>query len=385
MPDPRETITPEPFTVAPGLLGLPLARPWRRATAMLIDLATCGLLVALLPTAGIILGAIGAILLFRATPGNPDAPAARRAGLGVLRATGALFVFIACIVLWNSIDIGGRDDGGAGASGPDPTVTAASLGALGLDPFDMATIFSANSEAEARRAAERITKRLADEGLTPDDAAELRKALDAFDPEPMSWSPLGFEALRRALREVETGGVTGADTIRVDTDSLALAYAAALRSGDSTAAATLRPRLAGRLAADTLGVLERRAHRLEQRTERLEQANDELKERLDDGGGLVGRALGLMHDLGLSFGWLALYFTAFLTRWQGLTPGKRLLGIRVIRLDGKPIGWWFAFERFGGYGAAVSTGLLGFLQILWDRNRQGIHDKIAGTVVVREG
>jgi uncharacterized RDD family membrane protein YckC len=61
------------------------------------------------------------------------------------------------------------------------------------------------------------------------------------------------------------------------------------------------------------------------------------------------------------------------------------MGIRVIRLDGKPLGWWRSFERFGGYAASLSTGLLGFLQILWDRNRQGLHDKAVETVVIRVG
>ena len=43
-----------------------------------------------------------------------------------------------------------------------------------------------------------------------------------------------------------------------------------------------------------------------------------------------------------------------------------------------------SFSRFGGYAAGLATGLLGFLQILWDPNRQGIQDQIAGTVVIRE-
>jgi hypothetical protein len=92
---------------------------------------------------------------------------------------------------------------------------------------------------------------------------------------------------------------------------------------------------------------------------------------------------GVFNDLGLGFGWLALYFTACLALMKGQTPGKRFMGIRVVRLDGKPIGWWSAFERFGGYSASVITGLLGFAQLLWDRNRQALHDKISETVVIR--
>ncbi|MBD0321191.1 MAG: RDD family protein, partial [Gemmatimonadetes bacterium] len=84
------------------------------------------------------------------------------------------------------------------------------------------------------------------------------------------------------------------------------------------------------------------------------------------------------------FGWGAFYFTAFVAMWRGRTPGKRVMRTRVIRLDGKPIGWWAAFERFGGYAAGLVTGLLGFAQVFWDRNRQAIHDKISETVVVRE-
>ena len=77
----------------------------------------------------------------------------------------------------------------------------------------------------------------------------------------------------------------------------------------------------------------------------------------------------------------SLFFEIFM---NGQTPGKRLAGLRVIRLDGKPLGWWIAFERFGGYAASFSVGLLGFAQILWDRNRQGLHDKACETVVIRE-
>ena len=71
-----------------------------------------------------------------------------------------------------------------------------------------------------------------------------------------------------------------------------------------------------------------------------------------------------------------LYFT--LAAWiaGGRTPGKWLLGVRVLRLD--------AFGRAGGYSASLSTLGLGFLEALWDPNRQALHDKIAATVVVRD-
>jgi uncharacterized RDD family membrane protein YckC len=88
-------------------------------------------------------------------------------------------------------------------------------------------------------------------------------------------------------------------------------------------------------------------------------------------------------DFGIGLGWAAVYFSVFPAWWIGQTPGKRLLGIRVVQLDGTPISLWEAFERYGGYGAGLATGLLGFVQVFWDANRQAIHDKIAETVVIR--
>lgn len=99
---------------------------------------------------------------------------------------------------------------------------------------------------------------------------------------------------------------------------------------------------------------------------------------------LIELAKGIFNDLGLGFGWAALYFTVFTSKWNGKTPGKRLLGIRVLQLDGTGLSLWDSFGRYGGYGAGLATGLLGFLQIYWDPNRQAIQDKISATVVIDE-
>lgn len=92
--------------------------------------------------------------------------------------------------------------------------------------------------------------------------------------------------------------------------------------------------------------------------------------------------VGVIKDLGLSFGWAAFYFTVLTAIWNGQTPGKKLLRIRVIQLDGTPLSVWDSFGRYGGYGAGLATGFMGFLQIYWDPNRQAIHDKISSTVVI---
>lgn len=121
----------------------------------------------------------------------------------------------------------------------------------------------------------------------------------------------------------------------------------------------------------------------------LEAENKKLKQELKNkesskpNYSLVEFIMTQIEDLGLGFGWAALYFTAFSAWWRGQTPGKKLMGIRVVQLDGTYMSVWDSFERYGGYGAGFATGLLGFIQIFWDSNRQAIHDKISATVVIK--
>ncbi|OUS73237.1 RDD family protein [Pseudoalteromonas sp. A601] len=93
--------------------------------------------------------------------------------------------------------------------------------------------------------------------------------------------------------------------------------------------------------------------------------------------------IGIIEDLGLGFGWAAIYFTLFSLLWKGQTPGKKVCNIRVVALNGEPLGLLDCFGRYGGYGAGFATGLLGFLQVYWDPNRQAIQDKISATVVIK--
>lgn len=98
---------------------------------------------------------------------------------------------------------------------------------------------------------------------------------------------------------------------------------------------------------------------------------------------VVKWAQGILADLGISFGWAVAYLTVFISWNNGQTPGKRLLGIKVVQLNNKPLTLWGAFGRQGGYSAGIATGLLGFLQIFWDPNRQAMQDKLADTLVLR--
>ena len=65
---------------------------------------------------------------------------------------------------------------------------------------------------------------------------------------------------------------------------------------------------------------------------------------------------------------------------SGQTPGKRVLGVRVMRTDGTRLRLGNAIRRQIGYWIS-GIFYLGFLWILFDNKRQGFHDKIAGTIV----
>jgi uncharacterized RDD family membrane protein YckC len=78
-----------------------------------------------------------------------------------------------------------------------------------------------------------------------------------------------------------------------------------------------------------------------------------------------------------------IYFILFF-RFGGRTPGKRIFRLQVVDLKGgKRLKWYQAFERAHGYTASTLMAGIGFLQVLWDTGGLTMHDKIAGTTVVR--
>jgi uncharacterized RDD family membrane protein YckC len=91
---------------------------------------------------------------------------------------------------------------------------------------------------------------------------------------------------------------------------------------------------------------------------------------------------GWLDDIGFGYGWGMLYFSFVPAWWRGQTLGKRALGLRVVELTGKPMTVFQCLKRYGGYAAGMATGGLGFLQVLWDSNRQAIQDKTAHTIVI---
>lgn len=81
-------------------------------------------------------------------------------------------------------------------------------------------------------------------------------------------------------------------------------------------------------------------------------------------------------------GWTILYFVVF---WSttGQTPGNRLMRIRVCRAeDGMALRPRSSLVRYVGLVLAAIPLFAGFLPILFDRRRRGVHDMLAGTIVV---
>ncbi len=75
------------------------------------------------------------------------------------------------------------------------------------------------------------------------------------------------------------------------------------------------------------------------------------------------------------------YFVGFWT-WRGQTPGKILLGIKIIREDGSRVAIGTAMLRCLGYLVSLAVLFLGFIWIAFDSRKQGFHDTMAETYVV---
>ena len=97
---------------------------------------------------------------------------------------------------------------------------------------------------------------------------------------------------------------------------------------------------------------------------------------------------GASFELALDFGSLlsvalsVLYFGLATFLGNGATPGKRLLGIRVVSLAHRRMSLWHSVERALGYAASSLEAGFGFLQYFTHPNRQTVHDRIAETIVV---
>jgi uncharacterized RDD family membrane protein YckC len=95
------------------------------------------------------------------------------------------------------------------------------------------------------------------------------------------------------------------------------------------------------------------------------------------------------------FALLFIYFVGF-WGWRGQTPGKMLIRAKVVRLNGSRIGLLRSLLRFlvyflylfvvsalgGGIIYYIIVGLIALLIIAFTKKKRGLHDFVAGTVVI---
>jgi uncharacterized RDD family membrane protein YckC len=334
--DPRDVVTPHAFKVDEGLLNTPLAAPWQRLVALLIDLALAGIVA---NVAGGLVGLLVAYVFYRVATRTELESRWKRWGRGVLVALGTILLFGISVALV-------EDAQEWGPSGPGLTAV---LPGVQPDTTDEAAPVDDEPPADSLR-------------------LEALRDVDSLDD---------IEALRAgrtALRPKTDRPERGAELLR--------RYAQALAARDTAALDSLAAPVRSLVAGPRLEALDDRLEALAARNSDLEDEAERLRQQVQSPS-LWRLARATANDLGITVGWIGLYFTLFLAWWGGRTPGKYLLGLRVVRLSGEPIGLWYAFERFGGYAAGLATGLLGFVQLYWDPNRQALHDRVARTVVIR--
>ena len=338
--DSRDIVTPYAFEVEERLIGNRIARPWRRGFAQIIDLLFIAVL-SQLPS--LILALLTAIAFLRASRRNNhklQSSAAKR----LLKFSGTLLLFIATVILVEAI---------RGASPPDPDDgpiahnVAYGINLLGWnqcdDDFECLT-----------RVADKAGAVFAGVKVTRDEVeTHIQDFLDKSD----------LTDEQQAL--IKTRYLTAFDQAVAGTDTLSETHSGTASETRSEALTDSPATTSAEADSSTVKTTEAECN----------CSNTYLT---------LQWLQTLTADLGLGVGWAALYHSVFIAWFRGRTPGKKLLKIRVVKLDGSDFSLWDSFGRYGGYGAGFATGLLGFIQIYWDANRQAIQDKIAETVVIYE-
>jgi uncharacterized RDD family membrane protein YckC len=82
------------------------------------------------------------------------------------------------------------------------------------------------------------------------------------------------------------------------------------------------------------------------------------------------------------------YFVVFETLWSGQTPGKKIMRLRVVREDGRPVRFFEVFVR-NLLRVAIDiqpmpSYAIGVVSIIFSSRSKRVGDFVAGTVVVKE-
>ncbi len=97
-------------------------------------------------------------------------------------------------------------------------------------------------------------------------------------------------------------------------------------------------------------------------------------------GSIVDASIGLLLYYVVAFGYFIYFWSS---AGGGQTPGMRVLDLKVIRTDGSQLTIGQAIIREIGFIVAAIPLLIGLIWAAFDSEKQGWHDKIASTYVVR--
>jgi uncharacterized RDD family membrane protein YckC len=97
---------------------------------------------------------------------------------------------------------------------------------------------------------------------------------------------------------------------------------------------------------------------------------------------LIGVAAMMIH-LGSFFLPLFAAYCVVLWALRGTTIGGIICGLKVVRLDDRPVDWSVAIVRALAAFLSFAVVGLGFIWVAFDDQRQSWHDKIAGTTIVK--
>ncbi|WP_282145722.1 RDD family protein [Alteromonas stellipolaris] len=315
----RDVITPYAFKVDQALLGIPLAPPVKRAMAMVIDVILIFMAAKLSAT---LIAFVAAMAFYKGTA-QQYLPKMSSFWRRALKLFAASFLFVSSLTVLS----------------------------LAIDFF----------EGDSTIQGTQINKAEQKEELSEHDKSIIRTYLAQTDDDEncddicQSAASANLVAQLPELAEVEDVG--NSQVTRALLHLMVIADGEAIAAGDGVKNLDLAP----------------------------ESISDEVTNESNTKPvtSILQWGKGIIQDLGLGFGWAAVYFTLFSLLWRGQTPGKKVCNIRVVSLSGEPLGMLDCFGRYGGYGAGFATGLLGFLQVYWDPNRQAIQDKISATVVIQ--
>ena len=112
----------------------------------------------------------------------------------------------------------------------------------------------------------------------------------------------------------------------------------------------------------------------------------EVIEKKPEYAGFLKRFVAFFIDIVLlsfiSWGGANIVYFIGMWAWKGQTLGQMIANVKVVRIDGKPVDLRTSAIRFIGYLICGLTLGLGFLIIAFDKNKQGLHDKLAETYVI---